>query len=164
MKSNIVDQLREALIILRDYPHIEDILDSVSAQAFLKELSKSKIALVPSFKELDSEKTKEFIQHSKNSIEEWEKVIDSVLTVKLWNDELREKEDIISGTMAVDLAEMVAIGNNNYNNDRTAYFYFRANNYAVFNGMSGTWVEVYFAMLEHVNENLLVPDLPQTDQ
>lgn len=152
MKNNVVDQLREALEILTDFPHIDDVIDQGAAQKFLQKLSESEVTFAPSFKEVNPDV---FIEESNNSIQEWEgelNRLEGVFAVV----ESRSPEEIIWGSA------------DKYLNAKSEldefYFCFERNNKAEFNGKEGTWEEVYSLIVKHVNDNLIVPKIPDKEQ
>lgn len=160
MKNNIVDQLHEALDILKDYPGVNDILDVENAQLFLKQLSTSKFQMIPSFKEVDSDIVSEFLNDSTTSLEEWENALNDLTGVCVLDYDEEDPDELIWGAVEPDLAAL----HSNRETNRELFYAFKSGNKAKFNGQEGTWKEIFLQITKHVKENLCVPDLPQTEE
>ncbi|MBP9821292.1 MAG: hypothetical protein KBC98_00190 [Candidatus Pacebacteria bacterium] len=157
MTVNISTQLGEALEILKDYPGIAEILDLDAARVFMKKLSESNVASVPDFKEVNSEQVENLIQEDRNSIQEWIDALNDLKGVGAHDDAGNNDDTVIFGGVPIDLASFESDIDN-----RELYFSFRAGNRADFKDVEGSWAEIYLALIKHVNENLIVPDLPDT--
>lgn len=167
MKDNIVDQFNEVLEILGDYPHIEDVIDLEAAQKFLLKLSESEIALTPSFKETNPDV---FIKESKNSIQEWIDELNDLPGVCAWRDDYPGDGDIIMISVMKNLAGLSLLESDSPE-DSTSEDEFTcvlsSGNRGVFQPENssrvkeGTWAEIYTLIVEHVNESLTVPDIPE---
>lgn len=158
MKSNIIDQLHDAMDILKDYPGVNDIIDQKEAQHFFKALSKSDLALAPSFKDIDAA---QIIAESVATVEEWFDIflhLGGIFRVNYAKD-FGEKGYIFEGGVYGDLASYNAGDDDHEDN---LYFKFFPCNRARFDGKEGTWTEIYQAITEHLSsEKFTVPDLPK---
>lgn len=156
---NIAKQLGDALDILKDYPGIEHIIDIDAAQSFLSEVSKSAIGGIPSFKDLNTTDIAAFITEEKNSIENWIEALGELKGTGARLEENNDPDCVFFGETAADLAAY-----HSDSGDRELYFNFGPGNKAHFNNIEGTWAETYLLIVKHVNENLMVPDLPEIKQ
>ncbi len=154
MQKNISAQLKEALGLLKDYPGIADILNLKAAEEFLLRLSKSKVAQVPDFKEISSEQVDALIKEDQNSVDEWMNALNSLKGVGANKDDAGDC--VIFGGVTPDLARFQS-----ETDEGELYFSFKTSNQAEFNDKTGTWAEIYLLIVKHVNENLIVPVLPE---
>jgi len=154
---NIAEQLSSILDILKDYPGIEKTIDLDSAKSFFDEIATSRIGGIPSFKDIDSAKIAEFIKEEKDSVQDWMDALNNLEGVVVWDQDCEGKKVFI-GTVPADLASHHC----DDDSGKVLFLNFYAGNRAKFDKQKGTWEEVYLLVVKHVNDNLIVPDLPET--
>lgn len=157
MKNTIVMQLGNALGILKDHPGIINVIDLAEAQKFLKSIEKTTIGMVPNFKEINPDQIQALIQEDKTNVDNWINALNTLKGVFAFKDVSPSDDYVICGNVAKDLAALQAV-----TDDEGMGFSFRTGNRASFGNLGDTtWEQVYFAIIKHVNENLLVPAVPQ---
>ena len=165
--KNIIDQLKEALDVLKDYPGIEKVLDVEGAQDFLGKLEKVEPLIgIPNFSEVNQEKIDSIIALGNSSREEWVKALETLSPhISILDVNTNSPKEVIYSYFPLNLRELESDSGENKGNavffsGNEAEFYFDDNSLETF---EGTWKEVFLKVVEYIKKNLTYPNVPEVE-
>lgn len=165
---NIIEQIREALDILKSYPNIEEVVDLETADRFLGRLESISIKkFAPSSPPPNITELVDRIREEMNGrYEEWRKAIEVLPHVLLWDERICLYDEsvesaplLIGGSFPANRLEM-----ERDDLELNGYFDFWADLTATLTignkEETGSWQEIYQKLGEFVTKGLAYPEVP----